>query len=256
LDATVGRDEADPATEILEGWTLPRFVESLDRAALDGLRIGVYTDLFGDAPEDAEVRQLVHAAVTTMTELGAESVAVEQADIAEGASSAGVIADEFKWDLMDYLTVSEAPVRSLEAMIDMGAIHDEVEPLMRRWNATSTRDSDGYQERLATRTRLRSAIEELMARESVDVLVYPTARQAPALIGERQSGENCGLAAHSGLPALSLPVGFTDDGLPIGMEILGAALDDARVLSVGFAFEQATRHRREPDTTPALSDSS
>src|SRR6185503_579995 len=72
------------------------------------------------------------------------------------------------------------------------------------------------------------------------------------LIGESQSGSNCQLSASSGLPALALPAGTTTDGLPIGLELLGRAFDEAKLLALGFAFEQASHPRKAPFSTPAL----
>ncbi len=254
LDATVGPDPADPATSILSGRGIPGFVAALDEGALDGVRVGVYRPLFGEDAEEAEVRRLVDEAVGVMAALGADTVTLEDPELVDLAARASVIADEFKWDLMGYLAASsDAPVGSLGEMIEMGVIHEAVEPLMRTWNAPEGPDSEEYRGRLRMRVTLRDAIEELMTREDVDVLVYPTARQAPARIGEPQNNNNCRMSAHSGLPALSLPVGFTEEGLPVGMELLGGWLDDARLVAIGYAFEQATGHRREPDAAPALS---
>jgi amidase len=49
-------------------------------------------------------------------------------------------------------------------------------------------------------------------------------------------------------PAISVPAGFTDDGLPVGMQIVGRYKDDVGVLQLAYAFEQATRvgDRRPP----------
>ncbi len=74
----------------------------------------------------------------------------------------------------------------------------------------------------------------------------------PVVIGESQPGNNCSLSAHSGLPALSLPMGFTSEGLPLGIELLGAAFSDARLLALGYEFEQHTEYRRPPASTPSL----
>ena len=59
---------------------------------------------------------------------------------------------------------------------------------------------------------------------------------------------SCTLISATGCPALSVPGGFTDDGLPVGLQIVGAPRADRRVLEVGHAFEQATRfgERRPP----------
>ncbi|MBT4913628.1 MAG: amidase [Gemmatimonadales bacterium] len=252
LDATIGPDAADPDTSILDGGTVPSFVAALDVGALDGVRVGIYTPLFGDAPEDGEVRRLVREAVGVMVDLGADTVTVTDSVLVEIAAQATVIASEFKWDLMDYLTESGAPVGSLKEMIDMGVIHEAVEPLMRTWDATESRDSEDYQGRLGMRITLREGIEQVMDREDIDVLVYPTARQLPSRIGDPQNNNNCRMSGHSGLPALSLPVGFTEQGLPVGMEVLGRMFEDARLLGIGYAFEQSTHHRRDPATTPIL----
>jgi len=51
----------------------------------------------------------------------------------------------------------------------------------------------------------------------------------------------------AGLPALSIPCGFTSEGLPIGLQIVSRAWGDAKVLNAGYAFEQATEwHTRKP----------
>jgi hypothetical protein len=72
------------------------------------------------------------------------------------------------------------------------------------------------------------------------------------LINEPQRGANCQLSAVTGLPALSVPAGFTPDGLPIGVELLGRPLADARLVSMAYDYEQAVKPRRAPATTPAL----
>jgi len=53
---------------------------------------------------------------------------------------------------------------------------------------------------------------------------------------------------------LSAPAGFTPDGMPIGVELLGRPLDDARLVAMAYDYEQATHPRRAPSTTPPLVD--
>ena len=88
----------------------------------------------------------------------------------------------------------------------------------------------------------------------LDALVYPTMRRKPAIIGEPQGGSTCQLSAVTGLPALSMPAGFTTDSLPLGVELLGRPLADARLVSFAYDYEQSTRPRRPPSTTPPLVD--
>jgi hypothetical protein len=83
-------------------------------------------------------------------------------------------------------------------------------------------------------------------------MLYPTLRRKPARIGDGQGGTNCSLSAHSGLPALGVPGAWTDDGLPIGVDLLGRPWSEPQLLALGFGFEQTLKLRRPPFSTPAL----
>ena len=65
-------------------------------------------------------------------------------------------------------------------------------------------------------------------------------------------GDNRALSPAIGFPALTVPAGLTSDGLPVGLEFLGRPFSEARLLSFGYAYEQATHRRRPPTTTPPL----
>jgi len=103
-----------------------------------------------------------------------------------------------------------------------------------------------YLEALLDRQRLRQSVLALMARERLDALIYPSIRRVAAPLGEPQPGSNCALAANTGLPAVSLPAGFTAAGLPVGIELLGVPWSEARLLSFGYAYEQVARQRVPP----------
>jgi Asp-tRNA(Asn)/Glu-tRNA(Gln) amidotransferase A subunit family amidase len=255
LDATIGLDPADGATEVLRGQELPGFVDALEPDALRGARIGILEEFFGSAPEEAAAARIVRDALEKMVELGADTVTVEIPDLSDLISGSGLINHEFKWDLIDYLAgVPDAPVESLEEMLELGLIHEALVPRMRVRNEAESRDSEAYREAYAKRAPLRAAVEGAMNRHSVDALVFPTVRTIPAVIGDPQRGSSCSLSANTGLPALSVPVGFTSGGLPIGMEMIGRTLEDTRLVAIGYSFEQATDHRREPWSTPPLVD--
>lgn len=185
-----------------------------------------------------------------MVELGADTITIEIPNLQNLISGSGVINHEFKWDLIDYLAaVPDAPVSSLEEMLELGLIHEaltlgceggtlrkaEIRMLMRQpW----------------LREPLRNAVVSVIEENQVDALIYPTMREPPSIIGQPQRGSNCSLSANTGLPALSIPAGWTGGGLPIGLELLGSSLDDARLVALGYAYEQATNHRRAPVSAP------
>lgn len=105
---------------------------------------------------------------------------------------------------------------------------------------------------MAKRTALQLSILKLMEDEKLDALASPAMRRKPAPLGEPQGGSGCQLSASTSFPAITVPAGFTADGLPVGLELLGRGLDDAKLVSYAYAYEQGTRHRRAPLRTPAL----
>lgn len=254
LDATVGPDAADPATAILAGRDLPHFVEALDEHALAGARIGILSVLFGDSPADVPVGRVVRAAIGRMAQLGADTLSVEISNFDDLISGSSVIADEFKWDLQDYLaSLPDAPVGSLSEMLALGLNDEAVVPILRRAAASPSRDSEGYRASLAKRGPLRDAVVSLMNAESLDAIVYPTIRRIAAPVGEAQAGSNCQLSASTGLPALSTQAGWSQ-GLPVGIELLGRPFEDAHLLGLAYALESAADNRRPPHTAPPLVD--
>jgi amidase len=253
LDATIGADVADPATRILADRPLPRFVEGLDAEALQGARVGALTMLFGDAADDEEHARLVRAALDQMRDAGAEIIDVEIPGLDSILAGSSLIGSEFKWDLIDYLAATPAaPVRSLQDILDRGLFHVRLEGAFRRRAETEERDSAAVSRAMAKRAEARAAVVETMDELSLDALAYPTIRRRAARIGDPQGGSNCQLSATTGLPALSVPAGFSDAGLPAGLELLGRPLEDARLLALGFAFEQSVQPRRAPAHTPPL----
>jgi hypothetical protein len=57
------------------------------------------------------------------------------------------------------------------------------------------------------------------------------------------------------VPSIVVPAGFTEDDLPVGITLLGRPYDDARMIQLAYGYEQATRHRRPPKTTPRTTQS-
>jgi Asp-tRNA(Asn)/Glu-tRNA(Gln) amidotransferase A subunit family amidase len=254
LDATVGPDPADAATKILDGARVPRFVESLDTASLRDARIGVVTSLFGTGPEEQEVGRIVRAALDRMKARGAQIVEVTVPGLDSALQRVSVIEYELKPDLQDYLTrIPNAPVKSLAELLDRGLFHRLLEGGLRGREATGTRDSDAYRTALKRAADARALMVKFLDDNRLDAVAYPTMTRKPAPIGEvPQRGQTCTLSAVTGLPAISMPAGFTTDSLPLGLELLGRPLSDARLVAFASDYEQATHPRRAPATTPPL----
>ena len=143
-------------------------------------------------------------------------------------------------------------MRTLEEVLASGKYHKAVETVLRTAEANATRETSEYLQHRRMRDTLREAILKVMADSSLDALAYPSIRLKPNFIGEAQAGNNCRLSSNSGLPAIVVPGGFTPDGLPVGVELLGRAWSEPQLIKFAYAFEQATHHRRPPTSTPTL----
>jgi Asp-tRNA(Asn)/Glu-tRNA(Gln) amidotransferase A subunit family amidase len=160
---------------------------------------------------------------------------------------------DFKFDFNAYLAAHPtAPARTLEEVLASGKFHPALETGLRTSQGIDSRDTKEYLEHLVKRDALRQAILKVMADNRLDALAYPTIRRKANVAGQAQAGTNCHLSANSGLPAIIVPGGFTPDGLPVGVELLGRAWSEPQLIKLAYAYEQATRHRRPPASTPAL----
>jgi amidase len=253
LDATIGEDPSDPATHLQNGQQRPQFLSAIRADSLKGARIGILEPLFGDASDDPEVLRTVREAIDEMKKYGATVISIPMPDLTTLLEGSSVIDFEFKEDLAAYLAQNNAaPVHSLQEIFDAGLIHSSLEAIFKRRLAAKGRDSDEYLKALAKRAALQQAIVKLMDDQKLDALVYPTIRRKPARVNEAQAGSTCQLSASTGFPAISMPAGFTADGLPVGIELLGRAFDDAKLLSYAYSYERATHRRKAPSRTPAL----
>ncbi|HHL42670.1 MAG TPA: amidase, partial [Hellea balneolensis] len=97
-----------------------------------------------------------------------------------------------------------------------------------------------------------------MDSQHLDAFIYPSWRYPAARLdraNEDYKGDNSQtLAPPTGLPALTVPMGFAAKDLPVGLQFLGRPNDEAGLYALGYAFEQMTHHRRAPSGLAPLSD--
>jgi amidase len=213
--------------------------------SLAGLRVAWAPDLGGRVTVDRAVAAVLASSVPVFEQLGA---GVEEAcpDLSE--------ADEVFGTLRAWI---------FEALhLERSRKHPDQVKESIRWNAEMGAKLTGADLSRAemAHTRLHERVVAFF--ERYDILLAPTAQVLPFPVeleypteidGVRQENylewmRSCTLISPTGCPALSLPGGFTPDGLPVGLQVIGPPRADRRVLEVGHAFEQATRfgQRRPP----------
>jgi Asp-tRNA(Asn)/Glu-tRNA(Gln) amidotransferase A subunit family amidase len=252
LDATVGSDKRDAITAGADAHVPKSYADALQPGSLKGARIGVLRSLFTIVPDDGDGKLVYDQAITAMRNAGAEVIEVAIPGLDEMLTESGSMY-EFVEDLRRYLAAHPgAPVASLEEIVKAGLHHDQLDKRLRDPLAGPDRSSPGYQVLLAKRTVARAATDALLTKERLDALLYPTALGRPPVIGAENIYSNCRLSVVTGLPALAIPAGFTPRGLPVGLELLGAAFAEPRLLALGHGWEQLAKPRQPPFSTPPL----
>jgi hypothetical protein len=257
LDATVGYDPADPITATGQGKVPETYTASLKLDGLKGKRIGVLNAFFGDAPEDDEVGRIVRRALDEMRLAGAATVDVTVPDLTALLAASNLLSQELKFYLRDYFKAQSGSwVKSVEELMASGLMSSTLQVFLSVVanipnQAENYLTSDDYKNRLASRKTLAAAVTKVMDDNRLDAIAYPITRRIAPLVGGSQVGNNAGLSAQTGFPAINLPAGFTPGGFPVGIELLGRAFAEPTLLGLAYAYEQSYPNRRPPRTTPA-----
>lgn len=247
LDLTAGYDPDDPQSVVTNG----SYLEAAVPTGLEGKRIGVLESLFADA--DPEVVREVRAALDLMEAHGAEVVNGDVPGLAGLRGSAtSVFLREFRTAFDAYLAGQpEAPYASLAAIVATGLHHPSLDDRLSS-ALSATIDDAAYRDALRRREQVRGTVESFMEAHDLDALAYPAIRRPAAKIGQRQSGSNCATASLGGLPALVVPAGFTDAGLPVGLELLGSSFTEETLIAIAAGYEAQAPPRSLPPTAPPL----
>ena len=271
LSVMTGVDPADPATAKSEGNVQADYTTALDASALSGTRIGVARQFTG---ADGEVDWIVDAALEVMRGAGATvvDVSLPQWLIDEKGDWYTTIRwREFRAQIPDYLaTIGPEYPKSLTELVErsqemLSTTPEGWTPNPTRWALFQQEEASGLltdHEYVAMRDHgmplVRSLLTGLMDANDLDAIVYPTSPTRPGLAGSTGGGSGGGipsatnLANLTGFPDLIVPAGYTSERLPVGISFLGRAFSEARLLGLGYAFEQLTSVRRDPVTTPPL----
>jgi len=261
LEVIVGEDPDDPVTRAARGRIVGSYRSSLKRDGLVGRRIGVLTQAYDRATTDPEVVALFRASLEDLRRSGAEVVDPVVIDsLGEMSRSLRGFCFPFKYDLNHWLEGhgDRVPVKSLEEVIASRKFHPSIEKRLEQSQAMAQPpDSNpACAARKRFREWLRAAVLRVLDEHRLDALVYPTWSNPPRLIGDLNTphGDNNQLFSPStGFPAITVPMGYLRGGvLPAGLQFFGRPWSEGRLIELAYAYEQATRHRRPPVSTPPL----
>lgn len=251
LDETVGYDPADPTTQASSGRIPRTYTSSLKEGSLESSRIGVLTEFFGTAPEDRDVGLVVRDAIEEMKAQGATAAEIVIPDLAKLVAASNLLTQELKVYLGDYLKGAGGYAASIEELLETGLHSSGIQGILDVANMTAADylASEDYKARLAARETLAQAVVAAMDSNRLDAIGYPTIRRIAPVVGGAQAGSNAALSANSGLPAITVPAGFTPGGFPVGIELIGRRFAEATLLGLAYDYERSTHHRRPPAMT-------
>jgi amidase len=273
LGVMASPDAADPTT-LTHTVQIEDYTQFLDAEALDGARIGLMTDFMGGNPE---VDALTEDAIAQLEALGATVIRL---DVPESLESPwGYIApawdNEFRPQIEQYLSTLPAPFpQTLQALIDASLIPSiaesetpvnpsRLESLQVAVDAPGLADIALLQSLSHDIPQVRQTILELMDENAIDAFIYPTMAcpASPIYTLEDDPSYVCNvgdpysagyLANITGFPDITVPMGFTAAGLPIGISFMAEAYSEPKLISLAYAYEQASQWRQPPTTTPSL----
>jgi aspartyl-tRNA(Asn)/glutamyl-tRNA(Gln) amidotransferase subunit A len=259
LSAVAGHDPHD-ATSIEA--PVPDYAAELAKGVA-GLTFGMPDEYFPDGM-DPEVERAVRAAIDVLKGLGAKIERVSLPTTPHALAAYYVIlpaeasSNLARYDGVKYgLRVAGRDLIDMESRTRSAGFGAEVKRrIMLGTYVLSAGYYDAYYGKAqSVRTLVRREFAAAFAK--VDLIVAPTTPNVPFKHGEKQDPLSMYLndvftipGNLSGIPGVSVPCGFSTAGLPIGLQVLGRPLDEARVLRAAYAYEQATSWRsRRPELT-------
>jgi amidase len=257
LNALIGVDPRDANTKASAGHAQSDYTKFLNPDGLKGARLGVVRKSFGF---NERVDKLMEAALDVLKKHGA--VIIDPANIATAGkfddSEFEVLLYEFKADLNAYLCTlrPSAPVKTMKDIIAFNQKHADRElkffgqDIMLKAEAKGDLRSPAYRRALARNHLLTRAqgIDAVMTKYKLDALIAPTGGPAWTVDyanGDHFTGGFSSASAVAGYPHITVPAGFVY-GLPVGISFAGRAWSEPKLISLAYAFEQATKHRRPP----------
>lgn len=268
LNVVAGPDPGDATTRGVKPEA--DYMKFLKTDAFKGARIGVGRDFMG---QDPEVDWAIEAALDTMKAGGATIVDVKFPKWVLDVKQEYYMAlryPEFAAQVTEYLShTGPGYPKSISDLIDRAKKYQSVGtggvgPNPSRWfvfkREAEAAGLDSYQYKSVKEFGLpaiAAVVKGMFAAEKLDAIVYPTSSRRPGLTAMAETSAIGGggatvIANLSGIPDLIVPAGFTSDDLPVGISFWGPQFSEAKLIALGYSFEQATLVRRLPVHAPPL----
>ncbi|TAM70731.1 MAG: amidase [Microbacteriaceae bacterium] len=259
LDTLVGFDIADPYTSAaVIGGIEGSYTDGLAEASLIGRRIGVLRQVFGDAddPDGQAENRVLDSALAALAADGAELIDVEIPDLDHYVAFTSQYLTRSLQDMNAFVAArTDLPVTSIQELHAAKKYHAMLDLLeaIATGPATPADDPD-YLDRILAQSEFQRTVVAIMASNRLDAIAFPDSRlPAPTtedVLGGRWTcltyPTNTVIASQLLFPAVTVPIGLTAGGLPVGFELMSYPYDEASLLRLASAVERTVRGRRAP----------
>lgn len=255
FEVIVGYDPKDPITKRSQGKIPDSYLQYLSANSLNGARIGIFRQYINTPTADPEIIAITENAINDLESAGAEIV--DPFEIQNYNELINEIwCNVFQYDLNNYLTTlgENAPVKSLQDIKNSGLylpyIERMIDSSLKNTIPPLERDpicGDLYSS--PQNIAFTEAVNNAMDEADIDAFIYPTWSNPPRKVGDMESpaGDNSQyLSPHTGMPAITVPSGFTKNGLPTGITFIGRHFDEPKIFGYVYSYEQETHHRVAP----------
>ena len=257
LDAIAGLDDADPATALSAGRIPATYASALDMKGARGKRLGVLRQAFPPDASDPNVVALFEQALDDLRRIGADIVDPFTVPEFGTFGPRPHPVSEVRAAIERYLarTGPEFP-KSLADIVAARCFHPLHEVMLGITAvAPPPREDPVVLQLEVDEARMRQCYLQAMDRAGLDALMLPVAAFPPKLNGDRETtpaGATTWIASSLHWPAAVVPMGYTYEDLPSGLQFIGRPWSEPLLIGIAYAYEQATRHRKPPATVPPL----
>ena len=259
LDTLVGFDVEDPytAAHAIARHT-GKYADAAAAPQLAGKTIGVLRQAFGDDndPEQSAVNEVTRSAIKAIEAAGARIVDVEIPDLNNYVADTSVYFTRSRQDMNNFLASRpELGIESVEQLLETGKFHEKLDLFIGIASGpASPLDDPSYTGRVLLQGEFQRLVAGIMADQGLDAICFPDVKlPAPShedIFSDRWTcltyPTNTVIASQLLFPAISIPAGFTGDGLPVGLELMVLPYGEPELLSLARGVEIATDGRRAP----------
>ena len=258
FNVTAGYDPADATTKSYGSHKVDDYTANLTRNGLTGVRLGVLRQIYDASTADKLILAVFTQAVEDLESSGAVIIDPVTIPGFEELVKATGFCSRFRYDINNYLKTlgNDIEIKTLQDVVEQKRYRPENDGAM-KWAMSIAADVKPAEQNPPCidvegdprRKALLTAVVTTMDGLKLDALIYTSWSNLPRKIGDSESphGNNSAvIAPHSGQPAITVPMGYVNNNLPLGLQILGRPFSEEKLFQYAYAYEQATQHRKPP----------